>query len=220
MLLFGHLGVTLGIFLFICFLIPLLKTIIDPKYLLVGALLPDLIDKPLGMIIFASTISTGRMIGHTILLSFTLLYIGLSLYEKKRDIRIMSLAAGSFFHLMEDQLWGEPRILFWPFLGFSFPKDSIDNATVGIEFLVTLLKNSFALNISPASIPEIFGMVVIFILILQLLLAKVKAKKGEQMLEPSTSFEKLDTLTSGLYILGFILCGYIILILYYTISGD
>ena len=104
MLLFGHLGVTLGIFFLICIFAPLLRTIIDPKYLLVGALLPDLIDKPLGEIILASTFSTGRMIGHTILLSFTLLYIGLFVYERKGDIRIISLATGSFFHLMEDQM--------------------------------------------------------------------------------------------------------------------
>jgi hypothetical protein len=154
----------------------LLRTIIDPKYLLVGALLPDLIDKPLGEIILASTFSTGRMIGHTILLSFTILYIGLFVYEKKGDIRIISLAAGSFFHLMEDQMWGEPRILFWPLFGWSFPKGTIDNATMGLEYLLTLFKNSFSLNLSPASIPEILGMGVISILILQLLLGKNKNK--------------------------------------------
>ena len=214
MLLFGHLGVTLGIFFLICLFIPLLRTIIDPKYLLVGALLPDLIDKPLGEIILASTFSTGRMIGHTILLSFTILYIGLFVYEKKGDIRIISLAAGSFFHLMEDQMWGEPRILFWPLFGWSFPKGTIDNATMGLEYLLTLFKNSFSLNISPASFPEILGMGVISILILQLLLGK---NKNKQMIE---SNEKPDTLLAALYILGFILCGYIILMSYYMMSGN
>jgi len=129
----------------------------------------------------------------------------------------MSLAAGTFFHLMEDQMWGDPRTLFWPFLGFSFPKDSIDNATIGIKYLATLFKNSFSLNISPASIPEILGMVVILILIIQLLLAKFKVKKGEKIPDPN---EKPDTLLSALYILGFILCGYVILMSYYIISGD
>ena len=214
MLLFGHLGVTLGIFLFICMFIPLLKTIIDPKYLAIGALLPDLIDKPLGEIIFASTFSTGRMIGHAILLSFVLLYIGLSLYEKRGDIRIMSLATGSFFHLMEDQMWTNSRTLYWPLFGWSFPKGTVDNATIGIEYLATLFKNSFSLNISPASIPEILGMGVIFILILQLLLGKSKDK---QLLVPN---ERPDTLLSALYIFGFIFCGFVILMSYYVISGD
>jgi hypothetical protein len=54
MLLFGHVGVTLGIFIGLGIFLPQLKTIIDPKYLVIGALLPDIIDKPLGMVIFAS----------------------------------------------------------------------------------------------------------------------------------------------------------------------
>jgi hypothetical protein len=213
MLLFGHLGVTLGIFFLICIFAPLLRTIIDPKYLLVGALLPDLIDKPLGEIILASTFSTGRMIGHTVLLSFIILYIGLFVYKKRGDIRIISLATGSFFHLMEDQMWGEPRILFWPLFGWSFPKGTIDNATIGLEYLLTLFKNSFSLNISPVSIPEILGMGVISILILQMLFGK---DKNKQMTE---SNEKPDTLLTALYILGFVLCGYVILMSYFMISG-
>jgi len=213
MLLFGHLGVTLGIFFLICIFAPLLRTIIDPKYLLVGALLPDLIDKPLGEIILASTFSTGRMIGHTVLLSFIILYIGLFVYKKRGDIRIISLATGSFFHLMEDQMWGEPRILFWPLFGWSFPKGTIDNATIGLEYLLTLFKNSFSLNISPASIPEILGMGVISILILQMLFGK---DKNKQMTE---SNEKPDALLTALYILGFVLCGYVILMSYFIISG-
>jgi hypothetical protein len=61
MLLFGHIGITLGIFFVFSYIAPRLKTIIDRRYLVVGALLPDLIDKPLGLIVFASTISNGRM---------------------------------------------------------------------------------------------------------------------------------------------------------------
>lgn len=213
MLLFGHLGVTLGIFFIICLFIPLLRTIIDPRYLIVGALLPDIIDKPLGEIILASTFSTGRMIGHTILLSIIILSIGLFVYEKNRDIRTMSLAAGSFFHLMEDQMWGKPQIFFWPLFGWNFPKGAIDNVTMGLEYLLSLFRNSFNLNISPASIPEILGMGVISIFILQLLLGK---KKDKQMI---VSNEKPDTLLAALYILGFILCGYTVLMSYYLMSG-
>jgi len=83
MLIFGHIGVTLGVFFGLGIFLPQLKTIIDPKYLVIGALLPDIIDKPLGMVIFASTITTGRMIGHTLLFSLLLLLVGLYLYEKK-----------------------------------------------------------------------------------------------------------------------------------------
>jgi LexA-binding, inner membrane-associated putative hydrolase len=140
---FGHIGITLGIFLLICMFIPLLKKIIDFKYLAIGALLPDLIDKPLGWIIFPSLLLGGRTICHTFVFSFALLYIGLSMYEKISDRRIVSLAAGSFFHLMEDQMWQEPRILFWPLLGWGFPKSSIDNALLGIKELIEIFDPGF-----------------------------------------------------------------------------
>jgi hypothetical protein len=71
-------------------------------------------------------------------------------------------------------MWWEPRILFWPLFGWSFPKGKIDNATMGLEYLLALFKNSFSLDLSHTSIPEILGMGVISILILQLLLGRHK----------------------------------------------
>lgn len=179
MLLFGHIGVTLGVFFGLGFglgiFLPRLKTIIDPKYLAIGALLPDLIDKPLGMVIFASTITTGRMIGHTLLFCLLIFLAGLYSYEKRRDIRIISLSIGSLFHLIEDQLWKSPKILFWPLQGLSFPKDTIDY--VGLEQLSILFKKSFTLNTSHSSIFEILGLGVIVILTLQWLIKKLRQNK-------------------------------------------
>ncbi|WP_243685122.1 metal-dependent hydrolase [Methanosarcina barkeri] len=100
MLLFGHIGITLGIFFVFSYIAPQLKTIIDKRYLVIGALLPDLIDKPLGLIVFASTISNGRMISHTLLFSITLFLIGLYFYNKRNDIVIITLASGSFFSIL------------------------------------------------------------------------------------------------------------------------
>jgi membrane-bound metal-dependent hydrolase YbcI (DUF457 family) len=133
MFIFRHIGATLGVFFGFGIFLPRLKTIIYPKYLVIGALLPDLIDKPLGRVIFASTIANGRIIGHTLLFSLLIFLIGLYLYEKRRDVRVFSLAIGSFFHLIEDHMWKTPLTLFWPLLGWSFPKNSIDNT--GIWYL-------------------------------------------------------------------------------------
>jgi hypothetical protein len=185
MLIFGHIGITLGVFFGISYFAPRLKTIIDPRYLAIGALLPDFIDKPLGMIVFASTISNGRMISHTLLFSLTLFLIGLYLYDKRSDIRVITLATGSFFHLIEDQMWATPQTLFWPLFGWNFPKDQIAD---GLEFLLMLFKESFIPEFSngyiPAHdfIPEIIGMIVIIILAItwlkeRLHKANSKAKK-------------------------------------------
>jgi len=140
MLLFGHIGVTLGVFFGLVFFIPQLRAIIDPTYLVIGSLLPDLIDKPLGMVIFPSAIANGRIIGHTLLFSFTLFLTGLYLYDKKGDIKVLTLALGSIFHIMEDQMWASPRTLFWPFLGWRFHKNPHHT---GLKYLLTLLKRSF-----------------------------------------------------------------------------
>jgi hypothetical protein len=175
MFLFGHIGVTLGIFFVLGIFVPRLKANINPKYLIIGALLPDLIDKPLGRVIFATTIANGRIIGHTLLFSLLIFSIGLYLFEKRRDIIILSLASGSFFHLMEDQMWETPKTLFWPLFGLRFPKDYIDNS--GIWYLIRELENSFTFHFSQSSIPEVFGMGVIGILTLNWLIKRFRQDK-------------------------------------------
>jgi hypothetical protein len=175
MLLFGHIGVTLGIFFGLGLFIPRLRTIIDPKYLAIGALLPDLIDKPLGMIIFASTFANGRIICHTLLFVLSLFLLSLYLYEKKKDIKVLSLASGSFFHLMEDQMWKTPKTLLWPLLGLQFPKNQVDFN--GIEYLTRLFENSFTFHISRSFAPEILGMGIIVFLALHWLIKEFGQNK-------------------------------------------
>jgi hypothetical protein len=172
--------------------------------------LPDLIDKPLGMIVFASTISNGRMISHTLLFSFTLFLIGLYFYNKRSNIVIVTLASGSLFHLMEDQMWNTPNTLFWPLLGWSFPKENIAD---GIAFLLMLLKESFMLNFSQgfilehSFIPEIIGMMVIVIFTLNWLKNKLSkiSSKDEEMKKENTKKPTIET--TVFYIIGFLVFG-------------
>jgi hypothetical protein len=139
MLLFGHIVVTLWFFIGLAFFIPQLR-IIDPVYLIIGSLLPDLIDKTLGRIIFPSTIANGRTIAHTLLFSLALLMTGLYLINKTGDIKVLALAIGSIFHLMEDKMWNSSRTLFWPLRGWRFRKNP---QHTGIRYLLTLFKRSF-----------------------------------------------------------------------------
>lgn len=208
MLLFGHIGVTLGILFLLSYIEPRLKTIIDPRYLVVGALLPDLIDKPLGMIVFASTISNGRMISHTLVFSFILFLIGLYLYDKRGDIRIISLASGSFFHLIEDQMWNTPKTLFWPLFGWSFPKYSIDYT--GLEYLLVLFNRSFHPQFSESYTPEILGMVVVVVLALYWLKNELSKKSFKNNKRKDEDNEKPGTETAALYITGSIIFGFFV----------
>lgn len=162
MLLFGHLGVTLGIFFGLGIFTPRLRTLIDPRYLAIGAILPDLIDKPVGEVIFASTFSSGRIIGHTLLFSLLLFLIGLYVYEKRRDIWGLSLTSGSFLHLFEDQMGADPQTFFWPLFGWSFPRDSRDY--IGLEHLMQMLMESFHLEFLQSHLTEILAVMVGFVL--------------------------------------------------------
>ncbi len=110
MLLFGHIGITLGV----AWLVESrLKVKMDYRLIIIGSLLPDIIDKPVGMIILP--LHNGRVFGHTLLFILILLLIGL----KYRKFLFLSFA--SFLHLIEDEMWKEPKTLFWPLLGFEFP---------------------------------------------------------------------------------------------------
>lgn len=182
MYLFGHIGITLGIFFLLAILAPRLRIIIDPMFLAIGALLPDLIDKPLGRVIFASTFNNGRIIGHTLFFSLILFIIGLYLYDKRANITVLSLATGSFFHLIEDAIWKSPRTLFWPIFGLRFPKGSTDNTGIMsiINEIINGIENIFTLHLSTSYIPELLGFGVIVILVLQWLMKRF-GKNNKQM---------------------------------------
>ncbi|AKB78674.1 hypothetical protein MSHOH_2191 [Methanosarcina horonobensis HB-1 = JCM 15518] len=188
MLLFGHLGVTLGIFFGLGIFIPRLRTVIDPRYLAVGAILPDLIDKPIGEVIFASTFASGRIVGHTLLFSLLLFLTALYIYDKRRDIRGLSLASGSFLHLFEDEMLLNPQTFFWPLFGWSFSRTTKDY--LGMEHLMKMLIKSFHIDFLLNYITEILA-VVIGILIGIILVLHWSNKRIEKKSSDETVKEEL-----------------------------
>jgi hypothetical protein len=178
MLLFGHLGITLGIFFGLSIFVPRLRTIIDPRYLAIGAILPDLIDKPIGEVIFASTFASGRIVGHTLLFSLLLFLLGLYIYDKRKDIRVISLTAGSFLHIFEDQMGSDPQTFFWPLFGWSFPRDSRDY--IGLEHIFKMFKDSFHIEFLQNHVTEILAIVAGGLLGIVLVLYWSKKKIGEK----------------------------------------
>ncbi|MCK4475553.1 MAG: metal-dependent hydrolase [Methanophagales archaeon] len=128
MFLFGHLGITLGIaFLFF----RILKIEQDRRlylFVLTGAILPDLIDKPVGEILLTNSISNGRLFAHTLLFAFILLLIGTYLYKRNgsEEKGVVFLSFASFIHLCEDQMWLSPKTLFYPVFGFDFPQGVVE----------------------------------------------------------------------------------------------
>ncbi len=98
---------------------------IDIRLLLIVALLPDIIDKPLGHLFFKETLSSGRLFSHTLLFPIIITLVGLYLYRRRAKLWLLVLAFGTFIHIVLDQMWQTPQTLLWPFLGFTFPKEDI-----------------------------------------------------------------------------------------------
>lgn len=106
MLLFAHLGLTLAAGRFMMG---------RSGFLALGSMLPDIIDKPLGLLAFG-TAEQGRTFGHTHL--FLMVLATLAAYLK--NVRMASVSVGVLAHLVLDSMWKSPVILFWPLLG-NFP---------------------------------------------------------------------------------------------------
>jgi len=137
-LLFAHVGLALASARFLSH--------VSLAFLALGSMLPDIIDKPLGLIVFASP-NMGRIVAHT--LFFLMLLSALSFYS--RDIRLYSLTWGVLIHLSLDFMWNSPKTLLWPLLG-PFPSAPFLNTLSYLEMLLSGLKNPGIL------IPEIAGL--------------------------------------------------------------
>jgi uncharacterized membrane protein required for colicin V production len=105
MILLGHIGITL-------FFGGLFSLLFIP--LLIGSILPDLIDKPL--VLFGIT-QYGRYIGHTLTVGIIISLISFAITRKK--LVPVSLFLGYLFHLLEDMPFFVPW--FYPFVKYDFP---------------------------------------------------------------------------------------------------
>ena len=139
MLIFGHPGITLGAAVLLNSALtrsyssgssaPWLaswRDRIDIRLLLVGSLLPDIIDKPVGQLFFKDVFSNGRIFSHTLLFLILITVVGFYLYRNRRKTWLLALSFGSLLHLIEDQIWRAPQTLLWPLFGFAFPKTAPD----------------------------------------------------------------------------------------------
>lgn len=90
---------------------------IDYRMLVFGSMLPDIIDKPVFLLLRdRGYILSGRDSAHTLLFHLLLLAAGLALLKRKKSWMLV-IAAGSYTHLVLDFIWEMPGTLFWPFFG-------------------------------------------------------------------------------------------------------
>lgn len=94
---------------------------VDVRFLTVGALLPNLVDKPLGTLLRPDFFGADRIYGHTLLFSTSIMVVALVATRRGRvRRRWMAVAIGAMLHLVLDGMWTSGATLFWPVLGWAF----------------------------------------------------------------------------------------------------
>lgn len=144
-------GVTVGIFLL--YITRDCRALI---YCAVGSLLPDIIDKPLGHIIF-SELGNGRIFFHSFTVCIGIAFLGAILMWRWGHPGLLFIAAGMLSHQLADAMWTQPRSWYWPVFG-GFPQ----------KYNPDYFANMFNTEISaPSEILVIVGAVVLIICLLQ-----------------------------------------------------
>jgi hypothetical protein len=101
---------------------------VEFRILLLGAILPDLIDKPLGFL----WLDNGRVFCHTLLFFTIITILGLYLHKAFNKMTLHVIAFGCGIHLLLDEMWLESRTFWWPLFGVSFEK--LDSGSIGTWF--------------------------------------------------------------------------------------
>ena len=130
-----------------------LSEYVDIRILIIGSVLPDIIDKPLGVFFFRDTFSNGRIYPHTLLFLVILAAAGYYLYRRRQSTWLLVLAFGTFAHHVLDEIWLTPKTMLWPFLGFAFDRVDVE------DWLSFWLWDMF--DYPHVFIPEILGLVIL-----------------------------------------------------------
>jgi membrane-bound metal-dependent hydrolase YbcI (DUF457 family) len=101
---------------------------------IVGAVIPDIVDKPLNFILVPAVNGNGRFLFHNLLVLLILMAIGLLLWNYYSSPIILSLDIGILSHQILDSMWTDPVRWLYPLLG-----PYLKNFTAPPDFIFTLL---------------------------------------------------------------------------------
>jgi hypothetical protein len=91
---------------------------IDYRFVLLGAILPDVIDGLLGIFWFDGP--AGRWIAHSLI---AVVAVGVAIilgFRGEVRLAVFGIAVGWLLHLVGDGMWSAPETFFWPAFGADF----------------------------------------------------------------------------------------------------
>jgi len=133
---------------------------VDYRLVLLGSMFPDIVDKPLGMLIFPDLIANGRIYTHTLLVNLILVVAGIYLFKRKKPC-FLFFSLSSMFHLILDRMWLTPQTLFWPLYGWGFSKEDISSWWENIFQALFKDPSVYLPEIMGATILAAFGIILI-----------------------------------------------------------
>lgn len=95
----------------------------DLRWVLAGSILPDVIDKPIGSILFHDTFQTHRLFSHSVLFPIVGLLVVVLVTSRGSSLRksLIALVIGALIHLVLDAAWADVEAFWWPLFGLDFP---------------------------------------------------------------------------------------------------
>jgi membrane-bound metal-dependent hydrolase YbcI (DUF457 family) len=169
MFLLGHIGISIGIISLITFWYlgrnrsgnPSGNSTkgIDFRFVIVAAILPDIVDKIVGLVIFKEEFSNGRLFTHSIIIVGILsifLYWAVR-FKTGQSRQSVFYILPTYLHLLLDRMWEEPHTMFWPLFGIDFPRIDVKIS----DYLSLLMSEPYILT------GEILGSIILILLFIK-----------------------------------------------------
>jgi LexA-binding, inner membrane-associated putative hydrolase len=91
---------------------------VDYRYVLIGAIVPDLLDGALALA--GVGVEAGRSIGHSLSSVLAVAIFVILVFRGERRLAVFGLAVGWLTHLVADGMWSAPETFLWPAFGADF----------------------------------------------------------------------------------------------------
>lgn len=182
MLIAGHIGLTVGVVKIYEKMTKKNSTkdsnFIDYRIVVLGSILPDIIDKPLVQIIYGLRNHDGHLIAHSFIFSALLIALGIIIFFTKKNKNVLLLGICSLIHQLFDKAISMPNIFLLPNVNssnFILLKrlEFVHNITLPIYTRFPYLRDTMTYFEKPyVFISEVIGFIIIVYFIWKLLKSK------------------------------------------------